>query len=143
MEKYNGNQKGFIYVSCDPKDRDTVFAKYLEPLAKDGISFWWADDFGKKEEKTSFDAKKAAEALLGSDEFKGCALEDPGQIEFEFDITLEDTKEFYMTRANGLSANMFIIAVAKKSSIAPLFFKYSTSSPLRTDRRISMPRSKR
>ena len=76
---------------------------------------------GKKEEKTSFDAKKAAEALLGSDEFKGCALEDPGQIEFEFDITLEDTKEFYMTRANGLSANMFIIAVAKDGKDSLMF----------------------
>ncbi len=71
---------------------------------------------GSKEEKTSFDAKKAAEALIGSDEFKGCAIEDPEQIEFEFNITLEDTEEFYMTRANGLSANMFIIAVAKEGS---------------------------
>ena len=74
-----------------------------------------------KEEKTTFDAKKAAEALLGSDEFKGCSLEDPEQIEFEFDITLEDTKEFYMTRANGLSANMFIIAVAKEGKESLMF----------------------
>jgi hypothetical protein len=85
------------------------------------LSFAACGDSGKKEEKTSFDAKKAAEALLGSDEFKGCALEDPGQIEFEFDITLEDTKEFYMTRANGLSANMFIIAVAKDGKDSLMF----------------------
>ena len=52
MEKYNGNQKGFIYASFDVKDQDEVPAKYLEPLTKDGISFWWADGFGGKEEKT-------------------------------------------------------------------------------------------
>ena len=57
MEKYNGNQKGFIYVSCDAKDREAIFAKYLEPLAKEGISFWWADDFDIKEEKTLARAK--------------------------------------------------------------------------------------
>lgn len=51
MEKYNGNQKGFIYVSCDVKDQEEVLEKYLEPLAQDGISFWWADGFGSKEEK--------------------------------------------------------------------------------------------
>ena len=85
------------------------------------LSFAACGDSGKKEEKAAFDAKKAAEALLGSDEFKGCALEDPGQIEFEFDITLEDTKEFYCTRANGLSANMFIIAVAKEGKESLMF----------------------
>lgn len=52
MEKYNGNQKGFIYVSCDSKDQEEVLAKYLEPLTKDGIYFWWAESFDGKEEKT-------------------------------------------------------------------------------------------
>ena len=51
MEKYNGNQKGFIYVSCDDANQKEVFEKYLEPLAKEGISFWWADGFDSKEEK--------------------------------------------------------------------------------------------
>ena len=46
MEKYNGNQKGFIYVSCDAKDQKEVLEKYLEPLAAAGVSFWWADDAG-------------------------------------------------------------------------------------------------
>jgi len=73
---------------------------------------------GSKEEggqKEAFDAKKAAEALLGSEEFKGCSLVDGEQIEFRYDITLEDTQEFYYTEVtNGLSANMFIIAVAKE-----------------------------
>ena len=70
---------------------------------------------GEKEEKKTFDAKAAAEALLGSDEFKGCSLADGEQIEFRYDITLEDTAEFYYTEVtNGLSANMFIIAVAKE-----------------------------
>ena len=50
MEKYNGNQKGFIYVSCDAKDQDTVFRKYLEPVAQSGVSFCWDDVFDKKEE---------------------------------------------------------------------------------------------
>ena len=69
---------------------------------------------GGKEEKTPFDAKKAAEALLGSDEFKGCALANSEDIEFRYDITLEDCDEFYYTEVtNGLSANMFIIAKAK------------------------------
>ena len=57
MEKYNGNQKGFIYVSCDVKNREAVFAKYLEPLAADGVPFWWADGFDKTEEKTLARAK--------------------------------------------------------------------------------------
>ena len=79
------------------------------------LSFAACGDSGKKEEKAPFDAKKAAEALLGSEEFKGCALVDASQVEFEYDITLEDTEEFYFTRVtNGLSANMFIIAVAKE-----------------------------
>ena len=52
MEKYNGNQKGFIYVSCDENNRQEAFDKYLEPLAKDGVSFWWSDSFDGKEEKT-------------------------------------------------------------------------------------------
>ena len=52
MEKYNGNQKGFIYASCDAKNQEEVFSNYLEPLAKDGVSFWWADGFDSKEEKT-------------------------------------------------------------------------------------------
>lgn len=43
MEKYNGNQKGFIYVSCNDANQKEVFEKYLEPLAKEGISFWWTD----------------------------------------------------------------------------------------------------
>ena len=84
------------------------------------LSFAACGDSGKKEE-APFDAKKAAEALLGSDEFKGCALEDPGQVEFEFDIPLEDTQEFYFTRANGLSANMFLIAVAKEGKSSLMF----------------------
>ena len=50
MEKYSGNQKGFIYASCDTKDQEIVFDKYLEPLAHDGISFCWGDRFDKKEE---------------------------------------------------------------------------------------------
>ena len=42
MEKHYGNQKGFIYVSCDAKDREEAFEKYPEPLAKDGVPFWRA-----------------------------------------------------------------------------------------------------
>ena len=57
MEKYNGNQKGFIYVSCGPKHQKEVLDRYLEPLAQDGVPFWWADDFDKKEEKTLARAK--------------------------------------------------------------------------------------
>ncbi len=69
---------------------------------------------GGKEEKTPFDAKKAAEALFGSDEFKGCSLIDGETVENRYDITLEDCDEFYYTEVtNGLSANMFIIAKAK------------------------------
>ena len=51
MEKYSGNHKGFIYASCAAKDQEKVFSKYLEPLAKDGVNFWWADGFDAKEEK--------------------------------------------------------------------------------------------
>ena len=67
MEKYNGNRKGFIYVSCGAREQNETFDKYLEPLAQDGVSFWWADgDSGsgstggglsKKEEKTLARAK--------------------------------------------------------------------------------------
>ena len=61
-----------------------------------------------------FDAKKASEALLASAEFKDCALVDAEQTELEYDITLEDTTEFYFAKvSSGTSANMFIIAVAK------------------------------
>ena len=50
MEKYSGNQKGFIYASCDAKDREAVFDKYLGPVAESGVSFCWGDAFDKKEE---------------------------------------------------------------------------------------------
>ena len=50
MEKYSGNQKGFIYASCDAKDREAVFEKYLGPVAESGVSFCWGDAFDKKEE---------------------------------------------------------------------------------------------
>ena len=50
MEKYSGNQKGFIYASCDTKDREAVFEKYLGPVAESDISFCWGDAFDKKEE---------------------------------------------------------------------------------------------
>ena len=67
------------------------------------------------ENKESFDAKAASEKLLASDEFKGCALVDADQTELEYDITLEDTQEFYFAKvSSGTSANMFIIAVAKE-----------------------------
>ena len=52
MEKYNGNQNDFIYVSCDTKDQEEVIEKYLGSLAQDGTGFRWADIFDKKEEKT-------------------------------------------------------------------------------------------
>ncbi len=79
-------------------------------------------DSGKKEDKTPFDAKKAAEALLGSDEFKGCSIMDKDQIEFKYDITLEDTEEFYYTEVtNGVSANMFIIAKAKEGKASLMY----------------------
>ena len=79
-------------------------------------------DSGKKEDKEPFDAKKAAEALLGSDEFKGCSLIDGDQIEFRYDITLEDTDEFYYTEVtNGVSANMFIIAKAKEGKASLMY----------------------
>lgn len=73
MEKYNGNQKGFIYVSCDTKDQEEVLAKYLGPLAQDGVSFWWADSFDSKEEKTLARAS-AALAFLTKDYAKDSKL---------------------------------------------------------------------
>ena len=77
---------------------------------------------GGKEEKAPFDPKKAAEALLGSSEFEGCSLADGDQIEFRYDITLEDTDEFYYTEVtNGLSANMFIIAKAKEGKASLMY----------------------
>ena len=75
MEKYNGNQKAFIYVSCDEKQRQEAFDKYLEPLAKEGISFWWADDFDKKEEKT-LARSKAVLLFLTKDYSKDKRLRD-------------------------------------------------------------------
>ena len=50
MEKYNGNQKGFIYASCDAKDQKEVFERYLEPVAAEGVNFCWGDTFDKKED---------------------------------------------------------------------------------------------
>ena len=86
------------------------------------LAFAACGDGGKKEENKAFDAKKAAEALLGSDEFKGCALASGEDIEFRYDITLEDTAEFYYTEVtNGLSANMFIIAVAKEGKASLMY----------------------
>ena len=77
---------------------------------------------GSKEEKEPFDAKKAAEALLGSAEFEGCSLVDGDQIEFRYDVTLEDTDEFYYTEVtNGVSANMFMIAVAKEGKASLMY----------------------
>ena len=77
---------------------------------------------GGKEEKAPFDPKKAAEALLGSSEFEGCSLENGDDIEFRYDITLEDTEEFYYAEVrNGLSANMFIIAKAKEGKASLMY----------------------
>ena len=78
MEKYNGNQKSFIYVSCDEKDREEVIAKYLEPLGQDGVRFWWVDGFDKfdkKEEKTLARAK-AVLLFLTKDYVKDRKLRD-------------------------------------------------------------------
>lgn len=75
MEKYNGNQKGFIYVSCNDANQKEVFEKYLEPLAKEGISFWWADGFDSKEEKNLARAS-AALVFLTNDYVKEEKLRD-------------------------------------------------------------------
>ena len=75
MERYNGNQKGFIYVSCDAKHQKEAFEKYLEPLDGEGTAFWWADDFDKKEEKTLARAK-AVLLFLTKDYVKESKLRD-------------------------------------------------------------------
>lgn len=66
-------------------------------------------------DKQSFNAKEAADKLLKNAEFKDCSLVEGEQAEMEYDITLEDTAEFYFAKvSSGTSANMFIIAVAKE-----------------------------
>ncbi|MBR2707208.1 MAG: hypothetical protein IKE74_08255 [Mogibacterium sp.] len=75
MEKYNGNQKGFIYVSCSPKHQNEVLDRYLKPLAQDGVSFWWADGFDKKEEKI-LERSKAVLLFLTKDYVKESRLRD-------------------------------------------------------------------
>ena len=68
----------------------------------------------KKDEEKAFDAKAAADALLKEAEFSDCSFVESDQVELEYGITLEDTAEFYYARKDSnMSANMFLIAVAK------------------------------
>lgn len=77
---------------------------------------------GNNTDKESFNAKNAADALIASDEFKDCKLVDGSQAELEYDITLEDTEEFYFAKvSSGTSANMFIIAKAKEGKSSLMF----------------------
>ena len=67
MEKYSGNQKGFIYASCTAKDQEEVFNKYLDPLARVVISFCWGDSFDGRED--GYIAKSNAVMLFLTKEY--------------------------------------------------------------------------
>jgi len=73
----------------------------------------------KKEKQIN--AQASVDALLATEDFKNAKKVDADDVELEYDITLEDTSEFFMYEDVN-TKNMFIVAIAKDSKSTKLMY---------------------